>query len=130
MSINGDDGFGYEIKDGYLNIYPTLSQKTFLFEAFHFIMKTLVRKHELLSNQDLLNIHRLSRMWLELLNTGALTMISREDGMCLLLMKRHWSNDFLFHLLMSISPTKLKNDDGLIVMADHAVKAMAQIINS
>ena len=128
--MNDCDGCSYEIKDGYLNIYPTESQKMFLFETFHFIMKVLIRRDKLLSNEDLLKIHRLSRMWIELLNTGAITMISREDGLCLLIMKKHWSNNFLFTILIGIVPMKLKNDDGMIVMADHAVKFMAQVIDS
>lgn len=124
------DSCEYEFKDGYLSIYPSNSQITFLFEEFHFIMKTLIRKDCLLSNQDLSEIHRLSRMWMELLTTRALTMISREDGLIILKMRRHWGNNFIFDILAGIGADKFKQDGNLIIMADHISKSISQVIDS
>jgi hypothetical protein len=124
------EGCEFEIKDEYLNIHPTASQKVFLLEEIHRQMKSYIKRDSIIL-VDILAVHRLSRMWLELTEFSSITMLSHED--CLILLsglKVHWSVKFLQTIITITSANKIKKDGGLIVMADHAVKAMAQVIDS
>ena len=124
------EGCEFEIKDEYLNIHPTASQKVFLLEEIHRQMKSYIKRDSIIL-VDILAVHRLSRMWLELNEFSSITMLSNED--CLILLsglKVHWSVKFLQTIITITPGNQIKKDGGLIVMADHAVKAMAQIIDS
>jgi hypothetical protein len=125
-SVNEEDKF--KIKDGYLYFYPTNSQKIFLLEGIHFVMKTFIRR-DIITSGDILDVHRLSRMWLELNDSGSITLISHEDAILLSLLRQHWSGKNLNEFI-KIHIRELKNDNSLIVAADHAVKAMAQIMDT
>ena len=124
------EGCEFEIRDEYLNIHPTASQKMFLLEEIHRQMKHYIRRDAVLL-VDVLAIHRLSRMWIELNESESITMMSHED--CLILLsgvRNHWSIKFLQTIITTTPADKIKCDGGLIIIADHAVKCMAQVIDS
>lgn len=119
----------YIVVDRYLNIYPTESQKIFILEQFHFIMKLFIRRDEV-DAFHITSVHRLSRMWLELKDTGSLTMMSTEDiELILANLKTHWSVGFLYDILHE-TKDNTKNDGGLFTLADQTVKALAYVTSS
>ena len=124
---SGPEGDKYEIKDGYLYFYPTKSQQEFLLDGIHFLMKTFIRRDVIIPS-DVLDVHRLSRMWLELNDSGSITLISHEDSLLLRVLRQHWSNKNLREFI-DLFKNELKKDGSMIVMADHAVKAMAQVMD-
>ena len=119
----------YEVKNGYVDIHPTESQKVFLLEKLHFLMKTFI-KRDIMNKSRIEAVHRLSRIWLELENTNSMTMMSREDiDLIVENTSRHWSIEFMF-FITKITKSKIRCDGGLFTLADQTVKSLLDVVNA
>ena len=116
----------WELVDGYANIVFVDADLTDLCrEKLHFLLKCLIRRDEL-TVEAAREVHRASRMYIELMTEGKLSMLSAED---LDVLGRLQPDPKTGIILKVIDDARrvVKADGGSIVMADHVAKGIAEV---